>query len=64
MWTAVYVAIGIENALDIERKLKNEGFLIKKRFFSLEGEDELYEIIAPEFEVEEIQEAMLELGII
>jgi len=64
MWTAIYVAIGIENALDIERKLKNEGFLIKKRFFSLEGEDELYEIIAPEFEVEEIQEAMLELGII
>lgn len=64
MWTAIYVAIGIENALDIERKLKNEGFLIKKRFFSLEGEDELYEIIAPEFEAEEIQEAMLELGII
>lgn len=64
MWTAIYVAIGIENALDVEKKLKNEGFLIKKRFFSLEGEDELYEIIAPEFEVEEIQEAMLELGII
>jgi hypothetical protein len=64
MWTAIYVAIGIENALDVEKKLKNEGFLIKKRLFSLEGEDELYEIIAPEFEVEEIQEAMLELGII
>lgn len=64
MWTAIYVAIGIENALDVEKKLKNEGFLIKKRFFSLEGEDELYEIIAPEFEVEEIQQAMLELGII
>jgi hypothetical protein len=64
MWTAIYVAIGIENALEVEKKLKNEGFLIKKRLFSLEGEDELYEIIAPEFEAEEIQEAMLELGII
>lgn len=64
MWTAIYVAIGIENALDVETKLKNEGFLIKKRLFSLEGEDELYEIIAPEFEAEEIQEAMLDLGII
>lgn len=64
MWTAIYVAIGIENALDVEKKLKNEGFLVKKRFFSLEGEEELYEIIAPEFEAQEIQEAMLELGII
>ena len=64
MWTAIYVAIGIEKALDVEIKLRNEGFLIKKKFFALEGEDELYEIITPEFEVEEIQQAMLELGII
>lgn len=64
MWTAIYVAIGIENALDVEKKLKNEGFLIRRKFFALEGEDELYEILAPEFEVEEIQEAMEELGII
>ena len=64
MWTAIYVAIGIENALDVEMKLKKEGFLVKKRLFALEEEEELYEIIAPEFEAKEIREAMIELGII
>lgn len=64
MWTAVYVAIGKDYALDIGEKLKAEGFLVKVKFFALEGKDELYEIIAPEFEAEDIQEAMMELGII
>lgn len=64
MWTAIYVAIGIENALDVEKRLRSEGFLIKRKFFALEGEDELYEILAPEFEAEEIQEVLMELGII
>lgn len=64
MWTAIYVAIGIENALDVEKRLRSEGFLIKRKFFALEGEDELYEILAPEFEAEEIQEVLMELRII
>ncbi|MDR7855834.1 hypothetical protein [Tissierella sp.] len=63
MWTTIYMAIGLENAEIIERKLKEEGFLVKIRYFSLEGEEELYEILAPEFEAEEVQEAMIELGI-
>ena len=63
MWTTIYMAIGLENAEKIERKLKEEGFLVKIRYFSLEGEEELYEILAPEFEAEEVQEAMIELGI-
>lgn len=64
MWTTVYIATGRENALDIEEKLKAEGFLIRVKFFSLEGEDELYEILAPEFELADIEETMIELGII
>ncbi len=63
MWTTIYMAIGLKNAEMIEKRLKEEGFLVKIRYFSLEGEEELYEILAPEFEAEEVQEAMIELGI-
>ena len=64
MWTTVYMAIGKEAALEIEKKLKKEGFIVKLRFFATEGEDELYEILAPDFEAEDIQEALFDLGII
>lgn len=64
MWTAVYVATGLDNAHDIEGRLKAEGFLVKIKYFAQEGEEELYEILAPEFEAEDVQEAMIELGII
>lgn len=63
MWTTVYMATGLEYASQIERNLKSEGFLVKIRYFSLENEEELYEILAPEFEAEDVQEAMIELGI-
>ncbi len=33
MWTAIYLATGKEMATDIEQKLKEEGFLVKKQFF-------------------------------
>ncbi|HAE91541.1 hypothetical protein SAMN02745784_01276 [Tissierella praeacuta DSM 18095] len=64
MWTAVYMATGLDNAYEVERKLKAEGFLVKIKYFAQEGEEELYEILAPEFEAEDIQNAMIELGII
>ena len=64
MWTTIYVAMGRENAFEIGEKLKASGFLIKVEFFTVEGDDELYEIIGPEFEVDDIREAMVELGII
>lgn len=57
------MATGLENASEIESKLKTEGFLVKIRYFSLENEEELYEILAPEFEAEDVQNAMIELGI-
>lgn len=63
MWTTVYMATGLEYASEIERNLKSEGFLVKIRYFSLENEEELYEILAPEFEAQDVQEAMIELGI-
>lgn len=64
MWTAVYMATGLELATEVEKRLKKEGFLVKKKFFSKEGEEELYEIIAPEFEANEIQALLYDLGII
>lgn len=63
MWTTVYVAIGLDMASEIQQKLKAEGFLIKIRYFAKEGEDELYEILAPEFEIKDIEQAMIELGL-
>lgn len=64
MWTTVYMASGYEKALEIERLLKKEGFMVKIRYFAKEGDEELYEILSPQFEAEDVQEAMIELGII
>lgn len=64
MWTVVNVAIGKDRAEEIEKKLKNVGFLVKVNFFAMDGKAELYEILVPEFEAEDIQEVLLELGII
>ena len=63
MWTAVYLATSLESAREIEKKLKDEGFLVKSKLFSKEGNEEVYEILVPEFEVDEIQEALFDLGI-
>lgn len=63
MWTTVYIATGIENAKEIQEILKNEGFLVKIK--QLDGEEEeIYEILAPKSEVDDIEEVMMELGIL
>ncbi|HSH35794.1 hypothetical protein [Schnuerera sp.] len=64
MWTAVYLATGLDTAIMVEKKLEEEGFLVKKQFFSKEGDEEMYEILAPEFEANEIQAVLFDLGII
>lgn len=64
MWTAVYLATGLDAAIKVEKKLEEEGFLVKKQLFSKEGDEELYEILAPEFEANEIQAVLFDLGII
>jgi hypothetical protein len=64
MWTAVYLATGLELATKIEKKLQQEGFLVKIHLFAKEGNEELYEILAPEFEANDIQAVLYDLGII
>lgn len=64
MWTAVYMASGLQQATEIERLLKIEGFLVKKQLFSTEGDEELYEILAPEFEAMDVQKVLYDLGLI
>lgn len=64
MWTVVYLATGLDEAKKVEQKLTEEGFLVKVKLFSKEGDEELYEILAPELEAEEIQEVLYDLGYI
>lgn len=58
------MATGIENAKKMQKILKDEGFLVKINFSGKEDNKEVYEILAPEFEVEDVEEAMIELGIL
>lgn len=62
MWTAVYMIEGIDSAQQLENKLQAEGFLVKKRPFSREGETVVYEILVPEFEAKDVQSVLLDLG--
>ncbi|HHV27587.1 hypothetical protein FYJ27_02395 [Anaerosalibacter bizertensis] len=64
MWTAVHVVDSYNRAKEIENKLIDEGFLVKVEVFTKEGDTLLYEILAPELEAEDVQLALLDLGII
>ncbi len=64
MWTTVYVVKGLEKAKEIQKKLKEEGFLVKVNLIKTENDEETYEVIGPEFESKDIEEAMIELGIL
>lgn len=64
MWTTVYVSSEKEFAINIENRLKTEGFLIKIKEISLGDGEETYEILAPKFEAEDVQAMLFELGII
>lgn len=64
MWTTVYVATSLEQATEIEKQLKEEGFLVKTQLFSIEGDEELYEILAPEVEAKDVQMVLYNLGIL
>lgn len=63
MWTTIHMATGEDEAEQIKNILKNEGFLVKSKFVLDDGEDKLYEILAPEFEAEEIRDLLRELDI-
>ncbi len=64
MWTTVYVAVGYDYAQEVEQELKREGYIVRSKFFAMEGGEELYEILAPSFEAEDIQTVLVELEII
>lgn len=64
MWTTIYVASGYDWAQTIIGRLSSEGYLVKSKYFAKEGDEELYEIMAPFSEAEEIQSLLLELEII
>lgn len=64
MWTAVYVAEGYDKAKEVQNKLQQEGFLVKVKLFSKEADINLYEILAPKFEAQEVQSVLIDLGVI
>ncbi|WP_066495875.1 hypothetical protein [Abyssisolibacter fermentans] len=63
MWTAVYLANSFEAAQDIKKKLTLEGFVVKIEQFSKYESNTIYKILAPEFEAEEVQNVIHELGL-
>lgn len=62
MWTAVHMVDGEELAKELKDKLTNEGFLIKFKPFTQEGNVTIYQIMAPEFEAQEVHNVILDLG--
>lgn len=61
MWTAIYVIEGNNDAIKIRDKLMKEGFLVKVKLFSKEGENETYEILVPEFEAQDAHTVLIDL---
>lgn len=62
MWTTIYMANGKEELEEIISILKSEGFIVKSKM-AFQEEDEVYEILAPQGEAEEIYEFMNERNI-
>ncbi len=64
MWTVVYMAQSKEIADELESHLTNEGILVKQRPVSKnkEKENEYFEILVPEAEVEEAHNVIIEKG--
>lgn len=63
MWTTVYIATGYDWALEVKRLLEEEGFVLKIKYLALEDGEDIYEILGPKFEIDDIQAAILELRI-
>lgn len=64
MWTVVYMAQTKEIANTVEDLLSNEGILVKLRPISKNREtnDDYYEVLVPESEVEEAHCVIIEKG--
>ncbi|KXG74932.1 hypothetical protein [Thermotalea metallivorans] len=62
MWTVVYMAHNKEDAEKIKKTLSKEGFLVKIRPIGKE-DNRVYEVLVPNGEVEEVHEALIDLGL-
>lgn len=63
MWTTIYMATGKEELKEVTSILEKEGFLVKSNYALNDGKDDVYEILAPELEAEDIREFLIELNI-
>ena len=64
MWTVVYMAQSKEIANSMQDLLSNEGILVKLRPINKirETNDDYYEVLVPESEVEEAHSVIIEKG--
>lgn len=64
MWTVVYIAQSKEIAVKLQDILTKEGLLVKIRPISKnsENDDNYYEVLVPESEVEEAHGIIIETG--
>ncbi|HPD00056.1 MAG TPA: hypothetical protein PLA01_01750 [Acetivibrio sp.] len=64
MWTVVYMAQSKEIATQMQDFLANEGILVKLRPISKnhENNDNYFEVLVPEAEVEEAHSVIIEKG--
>lgn len=64
MWTVVYMAQSREIALNLQEILSAEGILVKLRAIckSNDNQDNYFEVLVPEAEVEEAHGVIIENG--
>ncbi len=64
MWTVVYMAQSKDIATALQELLTKEGILVKLRPISKshDGNDNYYEVLVPEAEVEEAHSVIIEKG--
>ncbi len=64
MWTVVYMAQSRDVANQLQELLSNEGILVKLRPISKnhENNDNYYEVLVPEAEIEEAHSVIIETG--
>ncbi len=64
MWTVVYMAQSKDIATKLEQMLVDEGILVKLRPISKnpENNDNYYEVLVPEAEIEEAHSVIIEKG--
>ncbi|MBC7765018.1 MAG: hypothetical protein H7Y41_00915 [Hyphomonadaceae bacterium] len=64
MWTVVYMAQNKEMAVTLQEALEKEGLLVKIRPVGKgkNQDDDYYEVLVPESEVQEAHELIIEAG--